>query len=385
MTAGAEPPGARVALLAHRAGDPEPSGIGRYYVELVTSLALRHAHRYALCTTREPRPTPWLPAGVARHEQPGPRKLVALAWGTIGRPRADRAFDHPDLLHALHPWTATPSRAPLVSSVHDLMPLQHPRWYPRAEGWLYGRGIAHVRHHARLVIAHSAHGAAELEAEAGIESARVRVVHLAVGDEFRRTPPRDEVGSTCARYGVEPGRFLIAVGQVNSRKNLTVVLQAMSRLDLGHLGRPALLVAGSAGPAARSTLDAIDELGLHDRVRVAGYVPDGDLPVLVGAARALVHPSTAEGFGFTPLEAMAAGVPTISSTAGALPEMVASAGLLVDPDDTDGWADAIARVTTDAALHADLVARGAAHQDRFRWERVAVDTEQVYAEVLGHP
>jgi glycosyltransferase involved in cell wall biosynthesis len=96
-----------------------------------------------------------------------------------------------------------------------------------------------------------------------------------------------------------------------------------------------------------------------------------------------VHPSHAEGFGFTPLEAMAAGVPALCSTAGALPEMVGTAGVLLDPDDADAWAGAIERVLQDDDLRARLVAAGDLHQETFRWDRVAADTERIYAEVLG--
>jgi alpha-1,3-rhamnosyl/mannosyltransferase len=235
------------------------------------------------------------------------------------------------------------------------------------------------------VIAHSAHGAAELEAEVGIEPDRIRIVPLAVGDAFRQRHPADTVATTCRRYGVSPGHFLIAVGQVNDRKNLAVVLRALARLDRATLGKPTLLLAGSAGPTAGHVTDAIRDLGLEPHVRLAGYVPDADLPVLLGAARALVHPSHAEGFGFTPLEAMAAGVPALCSTAGALPEMVGTAGVLLDPDDVDAWAGAIERVLQDDDLRARLVAAGDRHQETFRWDRVAADTERIYAEVLGRP
>jgi alpha-1,3-rhamnosyl/mannosyltransferase len=175
---------------------------------------------------------------------------------------------------------------------------------------------------------------------------------------------------------------VIAVGQVNDRKNLGVVLRALARVDPTALGTPALLVAGSAGSGAERVDTEIRRLALQDRVHLAGYVPADELPVLLGAARALVHPSRAEGFGFTPIEAMAAGVPALASNVGALPEMVGGAAELLGPDDVDGWAEAIEGVARDDERAADLVARGTVHQERFRWSRVAEDTERVYAEVL---
>ncbi len=373
----------KITLVAHRAADPAPSGIGRYYTELVSHLAARGSYRYSLGTTRESGPANWLPAGLERFEFPGPRKAVAVSWAIARRPHMDAAFGRPDLIHALHPWTATPTRSPLVTTVHDLMPMQHPDWYPRAEAWLYRRGIEHARDHASLVIADSAQTCEALTGLASFDPSRIRIVHLGVGDEFRAIPDPRARASACQRHGVEPGRFLIAVGQVNDRKNLDVVLRALRQLDPALLGSPSLLVAGGTGRGAERVIAEIDRLGLRARVRLAGYVPAPDLPLLLGSALALVHPSHAEGFGMTPIEAMAAGVPALTSDRGALPEVVGSAGVVLDADDEYAWAAAITHIALDPDARRDIVRRGTAHQERFRWTRVAEETERVYAEVLG--
>jgi alpha-1,3-rhamnosyl/mannosyltransferase len=145
----------------------------------------------------------------------------------------------------------------------------------------------------------------------------------------------------------------------------------------------ALLVAGPAGRGAAGIEAEADRLGLAGRVRFAGFVSGEDLPVLVGASLALVHPSRDEGFGITPIEAMAAGVPAITSTVGSLPEVVGDAGLLVDPDDHDGWAAAIFGVATDPERRAALVAAGHLRQARFTWRAAAEATLAVHDEVLG--
>ncbi|MGI8663276.1 MAG: glycosyltransferase family 4 protein [Acidimicrobiales bacterium] len=373
-----------VALLAHRFSSPSATGVGRYYIELATSLAAgRFPQRYVIASTRERENPTWLPPEMERRQVPGSRKALAAAWAIVGRPRIDGLIARPDLVHALHPWTATPTRAPLVTTIHDLMPLQHRAWYPRRESWLFGRGIAHARDHARLVIADAEHGAAQLVEEAGIERSRIRVVQLAVGDEFRTRMDAATIAEVCARHRVEPGRYLLAVGQVARRKNLSVVLRALAKLDPGLFGSRALLIAGPRGVGAQEVVTEINQLGLDGRVELAGYVPGGDLPALVGAALALVHPSRDEGFGLTPLEAMAAGVPAIASASGALPEVMGRAGILLDPTDDDAWSAAIAAVAGDPDHRAALIAAGAIHQEHFRWSRVAAQTAAVHAEALG--
>jgi alpha-1,3-rhamnosyl/mannosyltransferase len=376
----------RVTLLSHRLASPSATGIGRYYTEISSALAAvadPATHRYAVASTRESEQPHWLPPRLERQVVPGPRKAWAMAWALTGHPRVDRVLHDPDLVHTLHPWAPTPTRAPLVTTIHDLMPMLHPEWHGRLEGWSFRKGVAHARDHATLVITESAFVADILEAEADIPAERIRVIWGGVGEEFRARPTPAEVADVCARHGVTPGRFLIAVGTVSNRKNLPVVLRALARVDPDLLGTPALLAAGPPGVGAGAIEAEVDRLGIGGRVRFAGYVPAADLPILVGASLALVHPSRDEGFGITPIEAMAAGVPALASDAGSIPEVAGSAAVLVGPDDVDGWAAAITSSATDPDRRAALVAAGQERQDRFRWASSAAATMAVHDEVLG--
>lgn len=375
-----------VALLAHRLASPSATGIGRYYRELITALGSHgsdHALHYAAAAPREAEAAGWLPAGMPHRVIPGPRKLLALGWGAVGRPRIDAALGRPDLVHTLHPWAPTPTRAPLVVTIHDLMPVLHPEWHGRVESWLFGRGVAHARDHAAAIVTVSQFAADVLTVHGGIEPERVHVAWNGVGDEFRARPSAATVAEVCARHGVEPGRYLIAVGAVSARKNLQVVLRALARVDRTALGTPALLVAGPPGVGADAISALIDDLRLDPHVRLAGYVERAELPVLVGASRALVHPSRDEGFGIPPLEAMAAGVPTVVSDEGSLPEVTGGCALVVGADDVDGWAAAITQLATDDGEHAALVAAGATWQAQFTWSRTAALATAVHLEVLG--
>jgi glycosyltransferase involved in cell wall biosynthesis len=105
----------------------------------------------------------------------------------------------------------------------------------------------------------------------------------------------------------------------------------------------------------------------------------------MAGARALVHPATYEGFGFTPLEAMAAGTPVAVSRAGSLPEIVGDAGLLVDAEDEAAWAAAIRELLHDAESRAGLVARGRARAARFQWGATAAAVAALHQEVLARP
>jgi len=117
-------------------------------------------------------------------------------------------------------------------------------------------------------------------------------------------------------------------------------------------------------------------------VRVTGFVSAADLTVLLAAALALVHPSKYEGFGLTPLEAMAGGTAVLAANTGALPEVVGDAGMLLPPDDVDAWAAAMARVNDDDDLRRSLVERGRTWSERFTWAQAAKETAAVYRACL---
>jgi glycosyltransferase involved in cell wall biosynthesis len=115
-------------------------------------------------------------------------------------------------------------------------------------------------------------------------------------------------------------------------------------------------------------------LDVEDHVVFTGYVPEEELPYLFSAADVFVYPSFYEGFGIPPLEAMACGIPVVTSNVSSLPEVVGDAGLLVDPQNTDEIAGAIIRALTDEALRSDLAKRGRKRRSLFLAENHGANT-----------
>lgn len=374
---------ARVALVAHRLAAATATGVGRYYVELVRGLAdVAGDLELVAASPREDEAAHWLPDRVEHVAIGRSRKLTAMAWAALGRPLTDRALAHPALVHSLHAWAPVPTSAPLVVTVHDVMPLRHPDWYSAGERWSCRRALSQAAERAAVVIADSATEGHNIATHAGIDPARVRVVPLGVGNEFRVRSPEHLSAEVCARHGVEPGTYLVAVGAVSARKNLEVVLQALARLRPRGSASPELLVIGPAGHGSARAREEVERLGLADRVRFAGYVAHEDVPVLVGSASGLVHPSLDEGFGLTPLEGMAAQVPVITSDGGSLPEVAGPGATVVRAGDVDGWAAAISDLE-DPERRVAAVASGDSHQRNFTWDRTARETASIYREVLA--
>jgi glycosyltransferase involved in cell wall biosynthesis len=148
------------------------------------------------------------------------------------------------------------------------------------------------------------------------------------------------------------------------------------------LSRATLQISGATADRFPAHAAAITRAGLDGRVRWLGQVPRENLPALMSDADAVVYPSLYEGFGFPPLEAMAAGTPVVASNASCLPEVLGDAAMLVDPHDAAALGRALESALTDHALRQRLVAAGRARAATFTWERCAELTVEAYRRVL---
>ena len=124
-------------------------------------------------------------------------------------------------------------------------------------------------------------------------------------------------------------------------------------------------------------------LGITRRVIFVDYVSERELARYYSSARLLAYPSLYEGFGLPPLEAMACGCPVVTSNVSSLPEVVGDAGITVDPNDTDGLAQAMRRVLTDSKLREDMIKKGLEQAKKFSWEKAAEQTLEVYHKVAA--
>jgi glycosyltransferase involved in cell wall biosynthesis len=251
--------------------------------------------------------------------------------------------------------------------IHDAAALRHPEAYSAAYVAYQRRMLPALARHARLLITVSEFSRSELVEMLGVAPERVRVIPEGVHERFFAATGDPAVN---ARYGLERP-YVLALGTLSQRKNLSVLAAAARALRT--VGAE-LVLAGSERGYLR---------GAAPGLRRLGYVSEEDLPALYAGAAALAMPSRYEGFGLPCLEAMAAGAPVVAAARGALPDTVGDAGVLLDPDDSDGFAQALVAAVTDAALHAKLVDAGRRRAARFTWRATAELTDAVITEVLS--
>lgn len=264
--------------------------------------------------------------------------------------------------------------APLASScsvlvIHDLAALRLPHAYSRAYVAYQRVMLPALGHRARRLITVSEFSRRELVELLGVDPGRIEVIPEGVDERFGRTGAAD-VAAASARYRLT-APYVLAVGTVSARKNLNALDPAARAL--GERGIE-LVVAGSDRGYLR---------GAPVSLRRLGYVDDRDLPGLYAGASAFAMPSKYEGFGLPCLEAMACGTPVVASRAGALPEVVGDAGVLVDADDSSAFADALLAAACDETLHARLDRAGRRRAAEFSWRRTAGLTDDVLGQLLA--
>lgn len=188
-----------------------------------------------------------------------------------------------------------------------------------------------------------------------------------------------------ARYGL-PGKFVLWVGQIESRKNVKRLLRAFAQV--AHEFPHRLVIAGEQRWSTREELSEVGALGLEGRIQFLGWVQHTDLPAIYRLAELFAFPSLYEGFGIPLVEAMACGCPILTANTCAPPEVVDGAGYLVDPYDVTAIATGLRTMLSDPALRASMVARGLDRAKEFSWEKSARQVLAVFDAVAGdrmHP
>ncbi len=366
------------------------TGIGRYALELARGLArheaievLRLYSAYRWVDT--PDSALSANATIAHLRQSLPFKGVALELytmlrGNLFRARALRLRDH--VLHTPN-YLLMPFSGPAVTTVHDLSWINYPETHPPERVRFMNRHLAPTLDRADAVITDSIFIADELVARLGVPRGKLRVVPLGVDAAYRPLPAA-QLAPVLARHDLEPGQYLLVVATQEPRKNLARLVRAYSALPATVQSRWPLVIVGTRGwlnDELERTLAPLQSRGL---VRRLGYVAEQELPIVYAGAHAFAFPSLYEGFGLPILEAMASGVPVLTSNVSSLPEVAGDAAICVDPFDEDALRQGLARLLEDGPWRTRSAQRGLARASGFPWSNCVDATVDVYREISAH-
>jgi glycosyltransferase involved in cell wall biosynthesis len=252
---------------------------------------------------------------------------------------------------------------PSVITIHDLAIYLNPGWFPGRQPLSTRVVVPRSLARADVIVAVSNNTADDIKELFGVPASRINVVPHGVSHLFR---PMSREDLDIARVRLQlPERFILFVGTIEPRKNLTTLLEAWAMMR----DRPDLVIVGDWGWLYEPIKERLGRLGpsVH---HIEGLDP-AELPAVYNLARVLAHPAWYEGFGFPPLEAMACGTPVVVSDRASLPELVGDAGLIAAADDPDAWRKALEKVVADSDLAADLKRRGFLRAAQFSWSRSA--------------
>lgn len=318
-------------------------------------------------------------------------RLLSAAWrsrwvtGDLTRMGIDLYHGLSHEIPAGLPQTGIPS----VVTIHDLFPEIYPEQYKPIDVKIYRAKLRYACRHATKIMAISEETKGHIIRTYGTPAEKIEVVYQSCAPAFTVLENAAKKEAVREKYGL-PGSFFLHVGTIIERKNLLNICKALNSIR-NDIPLP-LVVVGNDGGLKGKVTAYLKEVQLEDRVyflseqlALAGrkpFVDAEDLPALYQLATAMIYPSYFEGFGMPIIEAMAGGVPVITSTTSCLPEIAGNAAWLADPDSPEEMASGFRKIYTDATFAADMRRKGLENAQRFRPEVYAADTMKLYQSIL---
>ena len=357
------------------------SGVENYLLNLLRTPQFKSSGAFGIFNGRRQSPDYLLLSSdidipVARKRLPN--RIFNLLLYAFSIPKFENFFRNfgtlwmPDLrLFALKPKTK------FALTVHDLSAIIHPEFYSlKRKLWHKAIKYKNALARASVIFAVSEYTRFDLMKKFKIRADKIKVAYPGINHEvFRQNLDERLAHKVKGRYGL-PEKYVLCISTLQPRKNISAVITAFEQLENQEVE---LVIAGNLGWLYSSVLEQMRKSPKKDKIMITGYVDERDKPYIISGAKAVCYPSFYEGFGFVPLEAMACGVPVITSARTSIPEICGDAALLVEPMQISELASAINALLSDNALREKLIAKGLKRAKKFTWEKTASEILPVLA------
>lgn len=279
-----------------------------------------------------------------------PPGLFEVLFNRIRNVGIEKFIGPVDIFHSSD-WVQPPTKAKKVTTYHDAIALKFPQWsHPKIVA-VNKRRIKIVEREIDKVIAVSNSTKKDLLELSRLKSNQIEVIYEGVPEDFK--PKTDKEQNEFRKKYRLPERFVLAIGGVGERKNLKRIKKACKDFNL---------------------VTTFEDLPILE---------DEELPLLYSSAQCLVYTTLYEGFGLPILEAMACGIPVITSNVSSMPEVAGRAAVLVNPENVNEINKAIKEVLKDKEMRKELIAKGLNRAKEFTWEKAANQTANLYKSLMS--
>lgn len=307
--------------------------------------------------------------------------ILRRVWNFIPFIPADFLYRKIDFLH-LSDMVFLPLRSiPTIATVYDMTPSLFPEFHFARNISFHNIRNKFIAKKSKLVITISENSKQDIISLLGIPSRKIRVIYGAASSSFKPISNNAHITKVLSKYHLKQGNYLLFIGSLEPRKNVEGILEAFALIRNKVKSSFQIVLIGQKAWGWTSIKKTIKRLNLDSQVVVTGYVPDADLPDIINGARMFVYPSFYEGFGLPILEAMACGIPIISSNTSSLPEVIGDSGLMVNPKDNNQLASYMLQIVSSEKLHATLSKKALERAKLFSWKNSAQKTLNVYEEM----
>lgn len=303
-----------------------------------------------------------------------PPLLLESLWNRLHVLPIENFVGQVDLFHTSD-WLEPPAKCPKITTIHDLVVYKYPQTLPPRIVANQKRKLEWVKRESRIIIAVSKSTKRDIVEILKIPEGRIRVIYEAGNtDNTKKDINNTEIIKK--KYGIE-GKYLLAVGTREPRKNLQRIIEAHNLL-ISQYPNLQLVIVGKYGWGGE---DSNMQINKYANIKILGYMPTEDLNALYAGAEVFVYPSLYEGFGLPIFDAMSFGCPVVTSNVSSMPEVTGNAGILVDPESVEDIANGIEKAMKESK---SLVEKGHKRVMEFSWGKTARETLKVYEEAYRH-
>ncbi|HIG66145.1 MAG TPA: glycosyltransferase family 1 protein [Methyloprofundus sp.] len=280
----------------------------------------------------------------------------------------------PDIIHCTDFFSVENKQGiPEIITVYDLSCFKYPQTHPEARVKFFNEYLPSSLENAQHILTISEFSKREIIEYFSVKPEKITVSYCGLPAGFQPYS-KEQTSATLNQFGLEHKKYFLYVGTIEPRKNLEILLDAYCKLPIQIQTQYKLVLVGAFGWKYESFLEKAKKSLNRQRLILPGYMPNHQLQQLMASAHCFLYPSLYEGFGIPPLEAMASGVPVITSDCTSLPEVVGNAGILLSPDDAQQWSEAIMGLIEDQQAYQHAVEKGSSRATLFNWTASAKKT-----------